>query len=231
MMQVLSRRTKNNPVLIGEPGVGKTAIVEGLASRIVRGDVPEGLKNKRIVALDMGALIAGAKYPRRVRRAAQGGAQGSHRRARAGHPVHRRAAHGRRRRRGRRVDGRGEHAQADAGARRAAHASARRRSTNIASTSRRTRRSSGASSRCWSASRPSRTRSRFCAGCASATRSITACKFKDAALVAAAVLSRPLHHGSVPARQGDRSDRRGGVEAAHGDRLDAGRARRDRSAA
>ncbi|MBV9233759.1 MAG: AAA family ATPase, partial [Candidatus Eremiobacteraeota bacterium] len=62
IMQVLSRRTKNNPVLIGDPGVGKTAIVEGLAQRIVRGDVPEGLKNKRIVALDMGALIAGAKY-------------------------------------------------------------------------------------------------------------------------------------------------------------------------
>ncbi|HXG13331.1 MAG TPA: ATP-dependent chaperone ClpB [Gemmataceae bacterium] len=62
VIQVLSRRTKNNPVLIGDPGVGKTAIVEGLAQRIVRGDVPEGLKNKRIVALDMGALIAGAKY-------------------------------------------------------------------------------------------------------------------------------------------------------------------------
>jgi ATP-dependent Clp protease ATP-binding subunit ClpB len=62
VVQVLSRRTKNNPVLIGEPGVGKTAIVEGLAGRIVRGDVPEGLKNKRIVALDMGALVAGAKY-------------------------------------------------------------------------------------------------------------------------------------------------------------------------
>jgi ATP-dependent Clp protease ATP-binding subunit ClpB len=62
VIQVLSRRTKNNPVLIGEPGVGKTAIVEGLAQRIVRGDVPEGLKNKKIVGLDMGALIAGAKY-------------------------------------------------------------------------------------------------------------------------------------------------------------------------
>jgi ATP-dependent Clp protease ATP-binding subunit ClpB len=60
--QVLSRRTKNNPVLIGEPGVGKTAIVEGLAQRIFRGDVPESLKDKRIIALDMGALIAGAKY-------------------------------------------------------------------------------------------------------------------------------------------------------------------------
>jgi ATP-dependent Clp protease ATP-binding subunit ClpB len=62
VIQVLSRRTKNNPVLIGEPGVGKTAIAEGLAQRIVRGDVPEDLKDKRIVALDLGALIAGAKY-------------------------------------------------------------------------------------------------------------------------------------------------------------------------
>src|SRR5258707_4216783 len=62
VIQVLSRRTKNNPVLIGEPGVGKTAIVEGLARRIVQGDVPEGLKNRKLVALDIGALIAGAKF-------------------------------------------------------------------------------------------------------------------------------------------------------------------------
>src|SRR6266536_5435178 len=62
VMQILSRRTKNNPVLIGEPGVGKTAIVEGLAQRVIAGDVPESLKRKRIVALDLGAMIAGSKY-------------------------------------------------------------------------------------------------------------------------------------------------------------------------
>src|SRR5260370_33649705 len=61
-MQILARRTKNNPVLMGEPGVGKTAIVEGLAQRIVSGDVPDVLKTKRLVALDLAALVAGAKY-------------------------------------------------------------------------------------------------------------------------------------------------------------------------
>jgi ATP-dependent Clp protease ATP-binding subunit ClpB len=61
-IQILSRRTKNNPVLIGEPGVGKTAIAEGLAQRIVAGDVPQSLKDRRLIALDMGALIAGAKF-------------------------------------------------------------------------------------------------------------------------------------------------------------------------
>src|SRR5438552_1899390 len=62
VIQVLSRRTKNNPVLIGEPGVGKTAIVEGLAQRIIKNDVPEGLKGKRVVALDMGSMVAGTKF-------------------------------------------------------------------------------------------------------------------------------------------------------------------------
>ncbi len=62
LIRILSRKTKNNPVLIGEPGVGKTAIVEGLALRIIKGDVPEDLKNKRIWELDLSALVAGAKY-------------------------------------------------------------------------------------------------------------------------------------------------------------------------
>src|SRR5206468_2717912 len=62
VIQVLSRRTKNNPVLIGEPGVGKTAIVEGLAHRIIDGDVPESLKNKRLLSLDLGSMVAGSKY-------------------------------------------------------------------------------------------------------------------------------------------------------------------------
>jgi ATP-dependent Clp protease ATP-binding subunit ClpB len=71
VVQVLSRRTKNNPVLIGEPGVGKTAIVEGLAQRMVDEDVPESLKDKRLIALDMGALVAGAKYRGNLRTASK----------------------------------------------------------------------------------------------------------------------------------------------------------------
>src|SRR5690606_39841228 len=62
VIQILSRRTKNNPILVGEPGVGKTAIAEGIAHRIIKGDVPENLKRKTVFSLDMGALIAGAKY-------------------------------------------------------------------------------------------------------------------------------------------------------------------------
>ena len=175
VIQVLSRRTKNNPVLIGEPGVGKTAIVEGLAQRIVRGDVPEGLKDKRIVGAGHGRAGRRREVPRRVRGAAQGGAQGD-----------------RRSPRGRSSSSSTSCTRWSAPARpkgpstprtcssrcwRAANCtrSAPPRSTSTASTSRRTRRWSGASSRSWSASRPWRTPSASCAACASATRSTTAC--------------------------------------------------------
>jgi ATP-dependent Clp protease ATP-binding subunit ClpB len=162
VIQVLSRRTKNNPVLIGEPGVGKTAIVEGLAQRIVRGDVPEGLKNKKIFALDMGALVAGAKYrgefEERLKAVLKEIAESE----------------------GQIVLFIDElHTVVGAGAAACWHAAsstplAPPHSTSIASTLRKTRRSSGASSRCWWASRRSRTRSRFCVGCASGMRSTTA---------------------------------------------------------
>ena len=114
VIQVLSRRTKNNPVLIGEPGVGKTAIAEGLARRIVEGDVPDGLRDKRLVSLDIGSMVAGAKYrgefEERFKAVLKEIADADGR----DHHVPRRAAHDRRRGRSRRCGRRRQHDQADA---------------------------------------------------------------------------------------------------------------------
>ena len=162
-IQVLARRTKNNPVLIGEPGVGKTAIAEGLALRIANGDVPDGLKDRRLLSLDMGSLIAGAKYrgefEERLKGVLDEVKQASGEIILFIDEMHTLVGAGK-------SEGAMDASNLIKPCLPAASctASARRRSTNIASMSKRTRRWSGASSRCSSASRPCRTPSRSCAG-------------------------------------------------------------------
>ena len=189
VMQILNRRTKNNPVIIGETGVGKTAIVEGLAQKIVAGDVPDNLKNKRVVALDMGSMVAGSKFrgefEERLKAVMDEIRRGSGEIVLFIDEI----TPGRRRRRRGGRHRRQQHDEAGPGPRRAA---GRRRTalrTTTASTSRRTPPSSGASRPSTSRSPASRTRSRCCARLKPRYEAHHKVKISDEALVAAAHLS------------------------------------------
>ena len=176
-IRILSRKTKNNPVLIGEPGVGKTAIVEGLAQRILRGDVPEGLKDKTVFALDLGALVAGAKYrgefEERLKAVLSEVKQADGRIILFIDELHNIVGAGK-------TEGAMDAGNLLCPCSRAASCtvSGQPRSTNTANTSRRTRHSSAGFSPWWWRSQRLRTPFPFCVDCANATSCTTACVFR-----------------------------------------------------
>ena len=228
-IQVLARRTKNNPVLIGEPGVGKTAIAEGLALRIVNGDVPESLRDKRLMALDMGALIAGAKYRGEFEERLKAVLTEIQAAAGQSHPLHRRDAHARRRRQSRRRDGCVEPAEARARARRTA-LHRRHHARRIPQTCREGRGAGAAFPAGVRVRAHGRRHDLDPARPEGKIRSPSRRAHHGLRDRGGGAIVEPLHHRPLPARQGHRPDGRSGEPSAHADRFQARRARRARPA-